>query len=76
VIREYLIAAATAGLFGAQCTVVVLANPLPTTWSGLVELKGQNVKAVYLLPWADFRVYKSVMLDPTEADFAKGPSVK
>jgi hypothetical protein len=59
-------ALATAAVGGAG------AASLPTTWDNLVEVKAKNLKAVYLLPGADFRAYTKVMLDPTEVDFMKG----
>ena len=35
-------------------------------------MKSENLKAVYLLPGADFRGYSKIMLDPPEVDFVKG----
>ena len=49
-----------------------LADPMPTTWDNLVQVKAKNLQAVYLLPGADFRPYTKIMLDPTEVDFVKG----
>lgn len=40
-------------------------------WDGLVEVKPKRLDAVFLLPGADFRSYKKVMLDPVEVAFEK-----
>ena len=40
-------------------------------WDGLVEVKGKRLDAVFLLPGADFRAYKKVMMDPVEVAFVK-----
>ncbi len=40
-------------------------------WDGLVEVKPKRLDAVFLLPGADFRPYKKVMLDPVEVAFSK-----
>jgi hypothetical protein len=40
-------------------------------WDGLVEVKPKRLDAVFLLPGADFRAYKKVMLDPVEVAFTK-----
>ncbi len=54
-----------------------LAIPLATadeakgTWDGLVEIKPKRVDAAFLLPGADFRPYKKLMLDPDEVAFEK-----
>ena len=41
------------------------------TWDGLVEVKPKRIDAGYLLPGADFRPYKKVMMDPVEVAFKK-----
>lgn len=43
----------------------------PTSWDGLVKVKSKKLDAVYLAPYADFRPYTKVMLDPTEVAFEK-----
>ena len=48
-----------------------LAAKAPTTWDGLVRVQSKRLKYVYLQPGADFRAYKSVMVDPTEIAFQK-----
>jgi hypothetical protein len=40
-------------------------------WDGLVQVKGKRLDAVFLLPGADFRAYKKVMMDPVEVAFVK-----
>lgn len=41
------------------------------TWDGLVEIKPKRVDAGFLLPGADFRPYKKLMMDPVEVAFKK-----
>jgi|SRR5688572_21183548 len=41
------------------------------TWDGLVEIKPKRVDAAFLLPGADFRPYRKLMMDPVEVAFAK-----
>jgi hypothetical protein len=43
----------------------------PGEWDGLVKVKSKRLKAVYLLPGADFRHYASIELEPTEVAFRK-----
>ena len=43
----------------------------PTTWDNLVRTPSKKLKAVYLLPQADFRTYTKVMIDPAEVAFQK-----
>jgi hypothetical protein len=40
-------------------------------WDGLVEVKPKRLDAVFLLPGADFRQYKKIMMDPVEVAFVK-----
>jgi hypothetical protein len=40
-------------------------------WDGLVQVKGKRLDAVFLLPGADFRGYKKIMMDPVEVAFEK-----
>jgi len=68
--RRFVLAAAAVALIGAA--PVARAASLPPTWDGLVEIKDTKLKAVYLLPGADFHAYDKVMFDPTEVDFVKG----
>ncbi len=67
------------GLF-AFCAVLSLAvagapavraDAIPESWDHLVKVKSKTMKAVYLLPGADFRPYSKVMLDEPEAAFRK-----
>jgi hypothetical protein len=67
--RHFWIACAASGLFvGAG---PALAAKAPETWDHLVKVKSKRLDLVYLAPGADFRPYKSVMLDPTELAFEK-----
>jgi hypothetical protein len=43
----------------------------PANWDGLVRASSKRLDYVYLLPGADFRGYKSVLLDPTQVAFEK-----
>ena len=43
----------------------------PETWDGLTRVKSKNANLLYLQPGADFRVYRRVMLDPTQVAFHK-----
>lgn len=47
------------------------ASKAPTSWDGLVPVKGKSMDYVYVMPGADFRQYGKVMLDPTEVAFKK-----
>ena len=40
-------------------------------WDGLIEVKPKRLDAAYLLPGADFRPYKKLMIDPVEVAFKK-----
>jgi hypothetical protein len=40
-------------------------------WDGLVEVKPKRIDAAFLLPGADFRPYKKLMIDPVEVAFKK-----
>jgi hypothetical protein len=40
-------------------------------WDGLVQVKPKRLDAVFLLPGADFRSYKKVMMDPVEVAMEK-----
>lgn len=59
---------ATLALAGVQPAAAAKA---PTTWDDLVRVRSKKLKYVYLLPGADFRAYKRVMLDPIQIAFAK-----
>jgi hypothetical protein len=41
------------------------------TWDGLVQVKPKRIDAGFLLPGADFRPYKKIMMDPVEVAFKK-----
>jgi hypothetical protein len=53
----------------ALTAAMPVAAKLPTTWDGLVEMKGRKLEAVYLLPDANFSNYSKVMLDPSQVAF-------
>ena len=57
-------------LAGAAAPAVRAAD-IPETWDHLVKVKSKAMRAVYLLPGADFRPYTKVMLDEPEAAFRK-----
>ncbi len=59
--------------FGAALCLVACAAIAQDSgnWDGLVEVKPKRLDAVFLLPGADFRPYKKVMLDPVEVAFTK-----
>lgn len=48
-----------------------VADDLPESWDGLVEVKAKKMDAAYLLPGADFRPYTKVIVDPTQVAFRK-----
>ena len=50
---------------------VAMAAKAPATWDGLSQVKAKRFDAAYVLPGVDFRVYRKVMLDPTEVAFQK-----
>jgi hypothetical protein len=62
-------ALATAALL--MCTGTALADQMPESWDGMVEVKPKRMDAAYVLPGADFRPYTKVLLDPTQVAFRK-----
>jgi len=48
-----------------------LADEMPESWDGLIEVKAKKMDAAYLAPGADFRPYTKVIIDPTQAAFNK-----
>jgi hypothetical protein len=62
--RKFLVLAAAALV---AATPVVAA--MPDTWDGLVQVNSPRMDAAFLLPGADFRPYKKVMLDEPEVAF-------
>lgn len=48
-----------------------LADSIPESWDGLVEVKPKRMDAAFLLPGADFRPYTKLMIDPTQVAFSK-----
>jgi len=43
----------------------------PEEWDGLKKVSRKGIDLVYLLPAADFKGYKNVMIDPVEVQFNK-----
>lgn len=68
--RRFALAAASL-LTVAQAAPALAAPKAPATWDGLVRVQSKRIDFVYLLPGADFREYRRVMLDPTELAFKK-----
>lgn len=67
--RRSLLALTTLLVVAAQ--PAMSASKAPTSWDGLVPVKGKSMDYVYVMPGADFRPYGKVMLDPTEVAFKK-----
>jgi hypothetical protein len=65
------LALAAASLLAVAHAGPALAAKAPTEWDGLVRVKSKRLEYVYLLPGADFREYRRIMLDPTELAFTK-----
>lgn len=56
------------------CAIASLAGAAEVSgghWDGLVEVKPKRLDAAFLLPGADFRPYKKLMIDPVEVAFKK-----
>jgi hypothetical protein len=66
IVKKWLAALALVATFGTA-----LAEELPESWDGLVQVKPKRADAAFLLPGADFRPYTKVMLDPAQAAFQK-----
>jgi hypothetical protein len=45
------------------------ASTLPPPFDELVQVRSRQLDMVYLLPGADFRPYKKVMIDPVQVSF-------
>ena len=65
------IAGGLAALLWLATPLALAADEPPGNWDGLVEIKPKRVDAAYLLPGADFRPYKKIMMDPVEVAFKK-----
>jgi hypothetical protein len=60
------------GFAAALCLMASVAIAQESgNWDGLVQVKPKRLDAVFLLPGADFRGYKKVMMDPVEVAFEK-----
>lgn len=66
-----LVAGGLAALLWLTTPLALAADEAPDNWDGLVEIKPKRVDAAYLLPGADFRPYRKLMLDPVEVAFKK-----
>ncbi len=69
--RRGLVAFCAVLCLAAQVAPVAYAKDIPETWDHLVRVKSKQIKAVYLLPGADFRPYAKIMIDQPEAAFRK-----
>lgn len=69
--RRGLVAFCAVLCLAAQAAPAVQAADIPQTWDHLVKVKSKTLKAVYLLPGADFRPYTKIMIDQPEAAFRK-----
>lgn len=61
---------ALALLLAGQALPASAAKPAPT-WDGLVEVQSPRMDVAYLMPGADFRPFRKVMLDQPEVAFRK-----
>jgi hypothetical protein len=68
--RRQLAVLALAGAAAAGSGPALAAKPA-RTWDNLVLVKSKKLDLVYLIPGADLRGYKQVMVDPTEVAFRK-----
>ncbi len=60
------------GLGAALCLMAFAAMAQDSgNWDGLVQVKPKRVDAAFLLPGADFRNYKKIMMDPVEVAMEK-----
>ncbi len=69
--RRGLVAFCAVLSLAAVAAPAVRAADIPETWDHLVKVKSKALRAVYLLPGADFKPYTKVMLDEPEAAFRK-----
>jgi hypothetical protein len=63
-IAAFVIAAAVLALTPSEAR-----RSLPQNWDGLTRVDVQGLRGVWVLPGADFRPFKKVMLDPVEVSF-------
>jgi hypothetical protein len=69
---RFLAAAAAMSVFAAGFdSLSASAASAPQSWDGLSRASSKRFEAVYLLPGADFRSYRKVMLDATEVAFER-----
>lgn len=66
----FFLGPALALLLGSHALPAFAAKPAPT-WDGLVEVQSPRMDVAYLMPGADFRPFKKVMLDKPEVAFRK-----
>lgn len=55
----------------AFCAVPAIAAKPAANWDGLVEVNSPKMDVAYLMPGADFRAFRKVMLDKPEVAFRK-----
>jgi len=66
------ILAATAIAVSLAPAAAVSAPRAAATWDNLVKVDSRKLDAVYLLPGADFRGYRKIMIDPASVAFRRG----
>lgn len=64
------------GLIALAALAALAATPVSAaaeadSWEGLVEVDAKRLDTAYLLPGADFRPYRKLLLDPVEVAFQK-----
>lgn len=67
--RRFLMASFACALIAASSPVS--AAKAPDTWDGLSKVRANKLDAVYLMPEADFRVYRKIMIDDPQIAFRK-----
>ena len=69
-IRQWIAVACGVALgAGAAVAVAQVGGAVAPTDQGLIKVKSNQLDDVYVLPGADFRGYRKVMLDPTQVAF-------
>lgn len=69
--RDVLAWMAAAALIVAAPAAPLMAGAPPSTWDDLVLVQSSRLGAVYLLPGADFRPYRKVIIEPAEVAFRR-----
>jgi Protein of unknown function (DUF3313) len=66
----FVVVPTVALMFAGLAAPLSAAEPA-ANWDGLVEVKSPKMDVAYLMPGADFRTYKKIMLDKPEVAFRK-----